>query len=264
MHTCMQAKARTTPSDSTTPAPQLAPVLPNPRQVSDEPTLHDVHEQLKRVAAAAARRASRKSTTVNGLTDVLSCEAFEELKAKNRAFRLRDAAENSEIALKQADYELKIVLAGNADFVARGGTMSQEMDDKELYAHHGRGEAAKDARTSWQLVQEALLVVEDCKKVVNTSKSIVRKAEEACIVARRVAAHLQDKADRAGEALRVAQEGPEVAPLPVATRVGVAGEGGASSCDNDQVHIYSTYKRVCMVSFCFRVGRLFEMLDVQR
>lgn len=221
--------------------------------MSDESTLYDVHENLKRAAAAAARRASRKSNTVNGLNDVLSCEAFEEVMARRRACRLRDAAENYEVALKQADYKLKIALAGNADFVARGGTMSQEMDDEELYAYQQRGRAAKAAGASWQLVQEALLVLEDCEKTVDTSTSIVRKAEAACIVAGRVAAHLQDKADRAGEALRVAQEGPGVAPLPVATRVGVAEEGGASSCDNDQVHIYTTYKRVCLVSFGFCV-----------
>ena len=223
--------------------------------MSDAPALNgrDVHKQLIRAAAAANRKAYRRFKTLDRLLSTLADEAFSELKAKTRVSVLETAAEESDIALQQALYDAKMVLAGNADVVARGGTVSYEMEDAELEAQQRTARAARNVRASHKMVQDARRVVEECHEQVEISSKIARKCEAAYLATQRVATHLKDKADRVGETLRAVPEGWGVAPLPVATRVGVVEEGGVSSCDHEQVHPYT---RVSIVSLGFCAGTL--------
>ena len=220
--------------------------------MSNAPALkgRDVHKQLIRAAATADRKVYRRFKTLDRLLSTLANEAFSELKAKTRVSVLETAAEESDIALQQALYDVKMVLAENADVVARGGTVSYEMEDAELEAHQRTAQAARGARASRKMVQDALRVVKECHEQVEISSKIARKCEAAYLAAQRVATHLRDNADRVGETLRAVPEGRGVAPLRVATLVGMVEGGGVSSCDGEQVH---TYTPVCIVSFCFCV-----------
>lgn len=251
----MQAIANATLIPQSPVPRSIVPGASDPRQMSDAPALNirDVHKQLERAAAAADRKVYRRFKTLDGLLSTLADEAFSEVKAKTRVSVLETAAEESDIALQQALYDAKMVLAGNADVVARGGTVSYDMEDAELETHQRTARAARDARASLKMVQDARRVVEECHEQVEISSRIARKCEVAYLAAQRVATHLKDKADRVGETLRAVPEGRGVAPLPVATRVGVVEGGRVSSCDNEQVH---TYTRVCIVLVCFCVGTL--------
>lgn len=113
---------------------------------------------------------------------------------RKRAAAFEKAAEESNVALKQVDYRVKIELAANADFVARGGMRLQGMEDAERYAHQHKAQAARDARASSKLAQEARRVAGECHEVVGISARMLKGVQAAHADAQQVVLRLEGKA----------------------------------------------------------------------